>query len=207
MITIHWTLLLPGMLLVLFPADRLLSAKVKLRTLESFRSLDDSPHDRPWWWVPTLWLDPVRAAAGTWMLLKALDLDTMGLAPVSTMPIALAAGLLGPAVILQCGTARDPESLLAPIGFLSGLAAVLLPLAVALPGVAAALLAMLAFRHFHIFFSVGAAAVVLLGLILQTEPWRLAVGGGAFVLPLLVVFATKRTLELPARVITATHRG
>src|SRR5689334_14674174 len=37
--TIHWGLFVPGVLLLLFPADRLLSPRVELRSFDCFQSL------------------------------------------------------------------------------------------------------------------------------------------------------------------------
>ena len=68
-----WVSFVPGLLLLLLPADRLLSRWVELRSYECFNSLNNSPRHRPWWWVPALWVDPVRAYAGTWLLLRAME--------------------------------------------------------------------------------------------------------------------------------------
>lgn len=37
---------------------------VELRSFDCFQNLENSPH-RPWWWVPVLWLDPLRGFFGT----------------------------------------------------------------------------------------------------------------------------------------------
>lgn len=66
--TIHWSVFVPGVLLLLYPADRLLSSLVELRSFDCFQNLDNSPRYRPWWWVPALWIDPLRGFAGTWLL-------------------------------------------------------------------------------------------------------------------------------------------
>ena len=60
----------------------------------------------PWWWVPVLWLDPVRAFAGAWLLLRALDLAL--LEPPALLALSIAAVVLAASVILQCLTTREP---------------------------------------------------------------------------------------------------
>lgn len=197
--TIHWSLFVPAVLLLLFPADRLLSANVQLRTFESFRSLENSPRHRPWWWVPALWLDPVRGFVGT-LLLKA----SLALAPAEWTlrqepTYWLLVGLLGTAVLCQSFTRRDPEVLLAPMGFVGGIVLALMPLAVALIGLGTAVMSLFAFRRFHAFFTVGLAMIALLGTLLDTRFMWLAPAGLVLIVPLALGAIAGRTLELPTR--------
>lgn len=199
LIVIQWPVFCVGMLVLLFPADRLLSSGVRLRTLESFHSLENSPHGRPWWWVPVLWLDPLRALTGAWWLLRGLGLDVPG--TPGLVAASIAGAVLASAAVIQCLTWRESDTLLAPIGFMGGLMLALLPLSVALPAIVLGALAMLAFHNFNLFFGVGTLVVVSLGLVLQIQPWRYALGGLAMLLPLLLTMVTRRTLELPTRLV------
>lgn len=96
-------------------------------------------------------------------------------------------------------------ALLAPIGFVVGLILVLLPLSVALPAIVLAVLAMLAFQHFHLFFGIGTLGVVSFGFILQVDPWRFILGGGTLLLPILFSMATERALGLPTKLVENRH--
>jgi len=197
--TIDWSLFVPAVLLLLFPADRLLSANVQLRTFESFRSLENSPRHRPWWWVPALWLDPVRGFAGTLLLKAAFALApaewTLRQAPTYWLLV----GLLGAAVLCQSFTGRDHEVLLAPIGFVAGIVAALMPLPVAVIGLATAMMSLFAFRRFHAFFTVGLAMIALLGALFDTHFMWLAPAGLVLIVPLALGAIAGRTLELPTR--------
>ena len=66
--TIHWSLFVPSVLLLVFPADRLLSSLVELGSLDCSQGLENGPRHRPWRWVPALWLDPLRGFPGTLLL-------------------------------------------------------------------------------------------------------------------------------------------
>ena len=197
--TIQWSLLAPGLLLLLFPADRLLSSATRLRPLESFRTLDDSPRFRPWWWVPVLWLDPLRGLLGTALLIRAFTLAGVPWAVVPKLEYGLVLGVLGMALVAQTLTRRGDEALLAPMGFAAGVVVALTPWPVALISVAMSAAGMLAFRQFHLFFSTAAVMVVVLGFALKgSAMWYLPAAGG-LVVPLLLVAMTGKTLELPTR--------
>lgn len=195
--TILWPVLVPGVLLLLFPADRLLSARVELRSFESFNSLVNSPRHRPWWWVPALWLDPLRACFGTLLLKHALALTP---APWAEMPKAAywtVVGTLVLAVIAQMVTRREKDALLAPLGFLAGIAAALVPWHVALLALASAIAALFAFRNFPVFFVAGATVVAALGFGFRADPAWIVPAAALQVLPVIVAFATGTTLEIP----------
>ena len=190
---------MPAVLLLLFPADRLLSANVQLRTFESFRSLENSPRHRPWWWVTALWLDPIRGFVGT-LLLKTAFALTQGKWTLRQEPTYwLLVGILGTAVLCQSYTRRDHEVLLAPMGFVGGIVLALIPLAVAVIGLATAVMSLFAFRRFHAFFTVGLAMIGLLGALLDTHFMWLAPAGLVLIVPLALGAIAGRTLELPTR--------
>jgi hypothetical protein len=198
--TIQWTVFVPGVLLLLFPADRLLSPLVELRSFDRFQNLENSPRYRPWWWVPALWLDPLRGFAGAWLLLQAFGLTSV---KWETAPVPEYAGfvvLIGLGVLCQTLTRRGDEGiLLAPIGFVAGVVVAVAPWAVSAMGIVSATLGLFAFRQFNAYFAIGSVAVAVLGLVLSTDAMWLWPASGAFALPLLAALVSGCTLELPTR--------
>jgi hypothetical protein len=197
--TIDWTQLLPGLLLLLYPADRLLSARVHLRSFESFMCLENSPRFRPWWWVPVLWLDPLRGYFGTWLLLRAFAMEELDWTLLESPFYWVLIVVLAAATLCQTLTRGDRDGLLAPIGFTTGIVAALLPLEVALIGLVAALMGLFAFRRFHAFFTVGLPMITLLTLLFQARPLWLAPALVVLAVPLLTGLFTSKTLEIPTR--------
>ncbi len=198
--TIHWVLFVPGVLLLLFPADRLLSRFVELRSFDCFNSLNNSPRHRPWWWVPALWLDPLRAFAGTVLLLRAMELETVFWTVLPKAGYGVLLATIGVGVLCQTFTRRGGGGvLLAPIGYGSGVVAALTPWTLASIGLLAAVLGIFAFRRFHAFFSCGALALPLLGVALGAKAFWLVPAASVLVLPLMVSWACGWPLELPVR--------
>jgi hypothetical protein len=201
--TIDPALCASGLLLTIFPADRLLSQWVRLRSFDCFHTLERSPEHRPWWWVPALWLDPLRGFAGAWLLKASLGAPRADWAALPKDAYALIVAALGAGVVSQLFTRRDSEALLAPLGFVVGIVAALTPWAVAALGVAVALIAMCAFRRFHAFFTAGFIALAALGLALRAPGAWLVAALIVVALPLAVSAMTGRALEIPTRA-TAT---
>jgi hypothetical protein len=198
--TIHWSLFVSGMLLLLFPADRLFSPQVELRSFDCFRRLGAGGAFRPWWWVPALWLDPLRAYCGADLLQRGLGIQSTAweVTPVSAYVLLLAIVVV--AVIAQTVTRRaDRGILLAPIGFVSGIAAAFTPWPVTVIGVAAAFLGLFAVRQFHAYFGFGLVAIALLGFVLDAPAMWIIPTVGVFALPLAAGVITNSTLELPVR--------
>lgn len=192
-------LLVSGLFLLLFPADRLLSRVVELRSFESFRSLEDSPRQRPWWWVPLLWLDPLRAWAGAICLRTALVAPAYDWAATDKAPYFIMVAALGVAVACQMYNRRDQESLLAPIGFVAGLVAALAPWYVGVVSVAVAGIGIFGFRSFQAFFPMGFAIVCFLGAVLErSTPWLIP-AAAVLAVPIVVGFFSGRSLDLPVR--------
>lgn len=198
-LTIDWTLFLPGVLLLLIPADLLLSSRVQLRTLESFNNLDNSRRYRRWWWVPALWLDPLRAYAGAMLTRSGLDLAGAYWGVVPGGDYALWVGLMAVAVLIQLPSRREAGVILAPLGFLVGLMASLLPWSTALVGAIAGFTAMFGLRHFGAFFFVSSIAVIFLGVAFRVDLMWVVPAASYFLLPLMVCLVFGQTLELPTR--------
>lgn len=198
--TIYWSLFAPGLLLLLFPADRLLSSLVQLRSFDCFQSLENSSRFRPWWWVPSLWLDPVRSFAGTWLLQRAFGVETNTWLEVSKPGYVGVVAILGVGVLGQMFTRRaDKGVLLAPMGYVAGILVALTSWPVSILGLVSAVLGLFACRQFHGFFSFGAAGVALIGFVLRSDPLWIAPAAGAFALPIIAGFLTSSTLEVPTR--------
>jgi len=189
-----------GVLLLLFPADRLLSRAVSLRTIDEFNHLNSNSRFRPWWWVPALWLDPLRAFAGAWLLRWSLDLSATRWDQLPKTNYVWFVALLGLGVVAQLFTRKgDGAVLLAPVGFVTGVAAALAPWPVAALSLLSAGLGLFGLRQFGAFFLFGAAALALLGLALDAAVWRIAPAAGVFAFPILMNLITGRPLELPTR--------
>ncbi len=200
MLTIHWALFVPGALFLLFPADRLLSSKVELRSFDCFQSLENSPRFRPWWWVPILWLDPLRGFLGAMWLQRSLDFGPSSWELVSKPEYALLIAVLVVAVFLQMFTRRgDRGVLLAPLGFVAGIVIALTPWPVALPAIATSLLGLFGLRQFSAYFAFGLVAVLLLGIVLDARMIWIVPAAGMLALPILLELVTGSTLELPTR--------
>ena len=197
--TIHPSLLAPGLLLLLFPADRLLSSHVELRSFDSFKNLRSDRRYRPWWWVPALWVDPLRSWGGTLLLLQSFELRLPGSASAVDPQYWIAIATLGLAVACQTFTRRVSGVLLAPIGFVAGLVAALVPPPVAMIGFAAAVTGLFAFRHFHAFFTVSLFVIGALGLLLHADRLWLFPAIALLALPPAIGIATRCALELPTR--------
>jgi hypothetical protein len=198
--TIYWSLLMPGMLLLLYPADRLLSSLVELRSFDYFQNLENSRRHRPWWWVPALWLDPLRGFFGTLLLQRALASPVATWTLTPKLEYALLVVLVALGVVSQTLTRRgDRGVLLAPIGFVAGVVAALMPWPVALLGIVSATLGLFAFRQFHAFFACGLVAVCLLGIVLGAGLMWVVPAVGVFALPIVAGLVTSSTLELPTR--------
>ncbi len=198
--TIHWSLFVPGVLLLVFPADRLLSPWVELRSFGCFQSLTDSPRYRPWWWVPALWLDPLRGFLGTLLIKQSLALSTVPWAQTPAGGYALALAIIALGCICQTYTRRGERGvLLAPIGYVAGVVAALTPWPVALLATATAGLGLFAFRQFHAFFAFGLVGVSVIGFVLCDDVVWVAPAVGAFALPIIAGLVTGSTLEIPTR--------
>jgi hypothetical protein len=204
--TIHWSLLVSGVLLLLFPADRLLSARVELRTFGWFQNLENSRRHRPWWWVPALWIDPLRGFFGAWLLRRALELTSVKWSLTPKPAFGVAVGIVVVSVVMQLLTRRgDRGVMLAPIGYVGGVVAALTPGAVAAIALVIAVVGLFGLRQFPAFFVFGAAAVGLLGLLFNAGTMWVSFAAGILILPIIAAFLTGSTLEVPTRDSSGGH--
>lgn len=198
--TVDWLEFVPGVLLLLTPADRLLSTHVELRSFDCFRRQHDGRPFRPWWWVPALWLDPLRAFGGAFLLRQSLALNTPYWSLAETSAYALMLAILAVGIVAQAFARRaDRGVLLAPIGFIGGTAMALTPWPVGVIGIVAAFLGLFGFRQFYAFFAFGLAAILLLGFVLDAPPMWIIPAACAFALPIVLSLVTSSTLEFPVR--------
>ncbi|MCF3649259.1 hypothetical protein [Synoicihabitans lomoniglobus] len=203
--TIAWSLLVPGALLLLIPANSFLSTVVQLRTFDSFNNLDSRRHHRPWWWVPSLWLDPARGYLGALLVKISLTLTSDLWAYVPKPDYALLMVVLGLGIISQLYTRREEHVLLAPIGFVAGMLFALLTWPVALVGLIAGVTGLFAFRSFAAFFVTALVGVAGLGLLLGERPLWLVPAVVVCGLPIIASLITGSTLELPTRDASNKH--
>lgn len=185
------------MLLLLFPADKLLPTRADLRSFDCLSGLRDYHRRRSGLWLIALTLDPFRGFAGAWLLMHALRLSASAwpTIPFGTFGILLSVLALG--TISQTITARDRGVLLAPIGFIGGAVIALVPGYAPLLAVALALTAMFGFRQFYAFFAAGMLVLPLLGLLFEASPAFLVGGTMMFSLPLMLAMLTNCVLEVP----------
>lgn len=193
---INWGLLLPAVVILLYPAERVLPRSMKLRSYD-YLSDPAKPHRSRWWlWQPELWADAARLAFGAWLAGFAIETEA-GESPLLRFVLIgalLAAGLCG-----QMPTRRERDKLLAPLGAVIAFLFVLMPAAVAVVTVVTAVLGMMAFRTFFAFFLTGSMAALAFGFLLRGKDPLVVLAAGLFFLPLLVAWMSNRVLQLAVR--------
>ena len=111
----------------------------------------------------------------------------------------IATAILALSCVCQCLTRRDPEALLAPIGYCVGCLAIIAAPAAAAIGCALAVTSLFAFRRLNAFFGVAIVTLPVLDYVLGGSlPWLLP-GLIVLTLPLFLTLVTGRTLEIPTR--------
>ena len=203
--TFHFGLFAPALILLLFPADRLLTRFVELRNFEDFHTLDKGPRFRPWWWVAALWVDPLRSFAGIHLLLLSLGLKLGKWDVLPTAAFSVAIGIVTAAVLAQMFSARERGFFIAPIGFVLGIVAAIAPWKVTAIAATMAFTGMFGMRQFYAFFVGGLIASGFLGFIMSTGAGWLVLAMVAFGLPVTAGLITSRCLGLPTR--NAAGRG
>lgn len=193
---IHWLIFFPALVLLFYPLDALLRGGVRFRDYERTREQLIGGKTAGWRQL-LLWLDPLRAFLGGWLLLNSWQTDPLLPGVWNYLPFLGALAVLGAAVFVQMHTRRDDAMLLAPVGYLSGLAFALLPPAVAVLVVVFAGACLMAFRGWGAFFFFGSVASGVFGyLVLKVNLWMLA-AVLLMIQPLLVSMLLGRRLLLP----------
>lgn len=195
--TIDWAFLAPALLLLLFPADWLLSPRVELCSFDCLRGLGRRSRAPTWGRLAALVVDPLRGFGGIWLLLQALDLQTSSWTQTPKPAFAALVVLLMLAALCQTFTRREHGVLLAPIGFVGGGLIALVPGFTPYFCLALALVAMAGFRQFYAFFVVGLFALPALGFLFAAAPAKVGAALTLFLLPLLAGMLTQSALELP----------
>lgn len=199
--TIDWALFTPAILLLLFPADKLFSAQIELRSFDCLVGLRARDRRRSLWWMAPLWLDPLRGFLGAWLLVRALELNVRTWMLTPKIGFAVSIGVLILAALSQTFTRRDHGVVLAPIGFIAGVVIALVPGFAPVFGVILAMVAMFGFRQFYAFFAVGVVVMPVLGFVFEATPGLVGAASLMFLVPLLVGMLSNSLLEVP------WHRG
>lgn len=203
---LNWFMFLPALLLVFFPLDAVLPRRLKFRDFDHLDFGEDS-----WcrsieaWWLPTLWLDPLRAFAGAWLLRNAWVVEESLAGAALQVPLVASALILVGALGVQLHTRRAHDMMFAPIGYVIGLWFGLLTIPVAALAMVIGVGCVVAFRSWSAFFVFGAIGSGVIGyLIMRVDPWMLmAVVLSIF--PWFVSAMMQRTLILPLRPVTPTQ--
>jgi hypothetical protein len=197
--TIHWLLFFSGLVLLFYPLDKLLPPQVGLRLYEQLTRHKGRELTKAWWWMPMVWLSPLRAWLGVECLRNSVHMMPGMPHAYARVPLLMVMAILLIAVGVQMHTRRHEDKFLAPMGYLSGLLFALLPLPIALLATVLATASMIAFRTWTVFFLFGALGAAAFGyLMLQSNLW---VAGATLLMlePPLISLVLGRTLVLPVR--------
>lgn len=192
--TIEWFLFLPAALLLLFPGNIFLPARVEMLSFERFRNASGKSR-----WILLRWLDPVRAFGAAFALKVSLPLtsDLWAYVPGPEYSVLVAVLMLGAA--LQTFTLKESDVLLSPTGYVVGVLFALVPWPVAGVALISGTTCMFAFRQFMPFFAIAGIVTAVIGVLFETPViWLLPAVGLAFV-PVVASLVTGRTLEIPVR--------
>ena len=199
--TIAWGIFLPSVVLLYYPAERIMPASQKLRT---YSQLSDPAqrHRHSWWrWQPVLWADALRIAAAVWLLDFSIAPET---GESNALAVVLLGGLLMLGLIPHMVTRRKPDAMFAPLGYVLAVLFILLPLSAALPAAVLGIVGLMAIRDFTAFFIGGGIASVLLGYLLGGSLVTSCLVAAIFALPFVVSAMFRCKLVLPVRVGSVT---
>lgn len=193
--------LVPAVLLLCFPLDGLLRGEVRFGQVDQM-FLRGRKRRLSVWNTAMLAIDPLRAAGGAYLLIAGLrQVDPIGggLMAEATMPLLMGA-ILFVALIAQLVTRRDPEYLLAPVGFSAGLIVQLMSPSVAAIALLAGFVALAGVRAWSAYFLVAAVACAGGGFaLMELDRVTPLVLGSVLVLPGIAGMLTGRHLMMPGR--------
>lgn len=193
---IEWGILLPALVLLVYPADRILPQHLRLRT---YGQLSDPAHThrhRWWLWQPALWADAFRCAVALWLVdfaLTPIGINT------AAKPFVLLGGLLLVGVLPQMLTWRKAATMFAPLGYVFAALFVLLPFAAALPVAVLGIVGLMALREFTAIFLGGAIVTGVFGYLLGGSVTMVTIQACVFVLPVVVSTMFRCKLVLPVQ--------
>jgi hypothetical protein len=193
---IEWGILLPAIVLLFYPADRILPQFLRLR---SYGQLSDPAHThrhRWWLWQPALWADALRCAVAIWLV--DFSLTPIG-GNAGAKPVVLLGGLLLIGVLPQMVTWRKAATMFAPLGYVFAALFVLLPFAAALPVAVLGIVGLMALREFSAIFVGGALVTGVFGYLLGGSVATVVIQAGVFVLPVVVSTMFRCKLVLPVQ--------
>ncbi len=200
---IEWGILLPAIVLLFYPADRILPHSLRLRT---YGQLSDPArsHRHNWWlWQPALWADALRCAVAIWLV--GFALSPLG-NNAAAKPSVLLGGLILVGVLPQMVTLRKAATMFAPLGYVFAALFVMLPFAAALPVAVLGVVGLMALREFSAIFVGGAIVTAASGYLLGGSVTAVVIMAGVFVLPMVVstMFRCKLVLPVQSRSETIT---
>jgi hypothetical protein len=194
----NWPMLALGAALLLFPLPLLYGKGVHYRELK--RSWDRYVKcvlQLPWHWI-----DLIRGAAGTLVLMDALEVTRRLNPPPDKVSALILMAVIVCAVVIQTVACKAEDGFNAPFGFT---AAAILPL---YPPIMAGLVLIVvvaiarAVRSGGSFFGVQAFAILAIGAFLYPALPLLAVGAAASLPPLILPLLFQRELMLAHRAVT-----
>ncbi len=193
--------LLPAMLLLGMPMDWLLRGEVRFGQVDQM-FLRGRKRELSGWNAAMLVLDPVRAAVGAGLLAQGAKIAAVHLGgsfPDATAPLILGIGMFV-SMVAQLYTGRDPEYLLAPVGYAAGLIISLVAPSVAAIALLISFATLAGTRAWSGFFFAGAIACAGVGfLLMELDPVTPAVLGAVLFLPAIAGMLMGRHLMMPGR--------
>lgn len=198
--TFNWIELAQALVLLLFPLGLALGKSTKLCTYSQLSDLDVPHWIVSWMLVPILWVDPLRAFLGTWFLCDAIALDPLKKGTLTQLPILLSIGVLVVALLVQIFVVRKAESMLAPLGFASGmLLAINIPMIAAVFSLILAIAGASAMRNWSAFFAIAAVTVVGFGFLFKGNHLWLVGTAALMMLPFVIGFISQREFVMACR--------
>ena len=152
-----------------------------------------------WWRLPLLWIDPVRGYMVAWLLLDGLRPVRNASAGMIYGEIGLTALMLLAVLKVQTGHRRQERESIAPVLFLGGMLAALLPGTVWTPAFVLGVATAIAMNGFTGGFMFAAFAVIGAGYIYKCSLLNLATALLLLVAPILLNWVRETRLVAPVR--------